>query len=110
MHLVTQDRTDYRCMSNARLIQESKDNPTTELAIALGERIEDAIFEDASWEETARACEDENEKLGDEISTLKAQIEELELMLGMRDEQINDLQNTAEDWQARYQRAIGNTY
>ena len=63
MHLVTQDRADYRCMSNARLIQESKDNPTTELAIALGERIEDAIFEDASWEETARACEDENEKL-----------------------------------------------
>jgi hypothetical protein len=35
------DRTHYRLASDEELIEEAKYNPSTELAIALGERLED---------------------------------------------------------------------
>jgi DNA-binding XRE family transcriptional regulator len=38
------DRTDYRACEDQELIDEAKENPTAELAIALGERLEDTLF------------------------------------------------------------------
>jgi hypothetical protein len=35
------DRSYYRLESNQRLIEEARDNPNRELAIVLGERLED---------------------------------------------------------------------
>ncbi len=36
------DRSYYRLESNQRLIEEARNNPNRELAIVLGERLEDA--------------------------------------------------------------------
>lgn len=41
------DRSYYRLESNARLIEEARDNPNRELAIVLGERLERA----SSWDD-----------------------------------------------------------
>lgn len=41
------DRSYYRSMDNERLIEEAKYNPNRELAIALGERLEDVLAETA---------------------------------------------------------------
>lgn len=37
--MIGKDRCDYRCMTDAELIEEAKYNPNPELAIALGERL-----------------------------------------------------------------------
>ncbi|NBT30385.1 MAG: hypothetical protein EBT13_00375 [Rhodobacteraceae bacterium] len=41
MSYPNKDRSDYRVMTVARLIQEAVDDPNSELAIALGERLSD---------------------------------------------------------------------
>lgn len=43
------DRSYYRLESNARLIEEARDNPNRELAIVLGERLEDAETQSELW-------------------------------------------------------------
>ena len=41
MSYPNKDRNDYRVMSVDQLIEEARDNPNSELAIALGERLSD---------------------------------------------------------------------
>ena len=43
------DRSYYRLESNARLIEEARDNPNRELAIVLGERLEAAENANYLW-------------------------------------------------------------
>lgn len=41
--MLTKDRNDYRCMFDDDLVEEAKYNPTAELAVVLGERLDDCI-------------------------------------------------------------------
>ena len=89
------DRNHYRMREDSNLLEEAKYNPTSELAIILAERLDDVLLEaDTDIEEAkARAADFEREanKLDDEIYLLQQKIEELELMLSMRDETIEQL-------------------
>jgi peptidoglycan hydrolase CwlO-like protein len=80
---------------DSNLLEEAKYNPTSELAIILAERLDDVLLEaDTDIEEAkARAADFERDaaKLDDEIYLLQQKIEELELMLSMRDETIDEL-------------------
>jgi peptidoglycan hydrolase CwlO-like protein len=80
---------------DSNLLEEAKYNPTAELAIILAERLDDVLLEaDTDIEEAkARAADFERDaaKLDDEIYLLQQKIEELELMLSMRDETIDEL-------------------
>jgi peptidoglycan hydrolase CwlO-like protein len=89
------DRNHYRMREDSNLLEEAKYNPTAELAIILAERLDDVLLEaDTDIEEAkARAADFERDaaKLDDEIYLLQQKIEELELMLSMRDETIDEL-------------------
>lgn len=89
------DRNHYRMREDSNLLEEAKYNPTSELAIILAERLDDVLLEaDTDIEEAkARAADFERDaaKLDDEIYLLQQKIEELELMLSMRDETIDEL-------------------
>jgi len=43
--MLTKDRNYYRCMFDGDLVEEAKYNPTAELAVVLGERLDDHIAE-----------------------------------------------------------------
>lgn len=89
------DRSTYRMYEDARLIEEAKYNPNRELAIVLGERLEDVLkdYEEEFEEERERARDFELDakKLGFEIEDLESKIQKLELMLGERDRIIEEL-------------------
>lgn len=89
------DRTTYRTWEAKRLIEEAKYNPNRELAIALGERLEDAEHDTddivAEAEERARDAERDACKLDDKIYELGVEIDKLELMLEERDRIIEEL-------------------
>ena len=89
------DRSYYRMRGDTGLLERAKYNPTAELAIILAERLDDVLLEaDTDIEEAkARAADFERDaaKLDDEIYLLQQKIEELELMLSMRDETIDEL-------------------
>lgn len=89
------DRTTYRQEEDMRLVEEAKYNPNRELAIALGERLEDFVYDtDAKvGEANDRAADFEREanKLDDKIYELQSEIAKLELMLGERDRIIEEL-------------------
>jgi chromosome segregation ATPase len=80
---------------DSNLLEEAKYNPTSELAIILAERLDDVLLEADTdiAEAKARAADFERDaaKLDDEIYLLQQKIEELELMLSMRDETIDEL-------------------
>lgn len=82
------DRDYWRSEPTKRLIEEARSRGC-ELCIALGERLEDAddeIAEEADKNEN-RAID--NDRL---IAELREQIEELDLMLGQREERIDQLE------------------
>lgn len=87
-----EDRTTYRSYSTTRLIEVSKYEPNPELAVALGERLEDLDYEmDERVAESKERAEDlqrELNKLDDQLYEAGVQIDQLELMLGQRDEEI----------------------
>ena len=72
------DRTYWRCCDNKRLIEEARDSGH-ELAIALGERLEE-------YEHQAPIIDDlmdENKRLEHLVDTLRDEIEELRSQLGL---------------------------
>jgi chromosome segregation ATPase len=89
------DRNYYRMCEDTRLLEEAKYNPTAELAIVLGERLEAAWVEheEEAEELRDRAADFERDaaKLDDELCELQHKIDVLELMLNTRDETIEEL-------------------
>lgn len=92
------DRSTYRMYEDARLIEEAKYDPNRELAIVLGERLDEVIrateIEIEEQIERARDFELDAKKLGFEIEDLENKIEELELMLSDRERIIDELKET----------------
>ena len=70
---MTHDRTYWRAQDDKRLIDEAKHNPTAELAIALGERLEDSPDPNELDE-----LHDELKEAQRKIATLEADLEALE--------------------------------
>ena len=89
------DRSTYRTYPDERLVEEAKYNPNRELAIALGERLDDVLAEMVAKvreaKERANDFEIDCSKLDDEVYELQAEIQKLELMLGERDRIIEEL-------------------
>ena len=89
------DRSTYRMHDDARLIDEAKYNPNRELAIALGERLQDTLAEaDAKVYEAKERANDfeiDCNQLDDKVYELRAEIEKLELMIADRDRIIDEL-------------------
>ena len=98
-----EDRTTYRSYSTTRLIEVSKYEPNPELAVALGERLEDLDYEmDERVAESKERAEDlqrELNKLDDQLYEAGVQIDQLEMMLDQRDAEIADLQAQIEQLQ-----------
>ena len=97
------DRTTYRTWDETRLIEEAKYNPNRELAIALGERLEDAEHDtDGRIAEVKDEADDmrrEAMRLEDEVYELGVEIDKLEMMLDQRQMEIADLQAQIEQLQ-----------
>lgn len=92
------DRTTYRLYEDARLIEEAKYDPNRELAIVLGERLDDVIrtseIQIEEERERARDFELDANQLDLKIEELENKIEELELMLADRERIIDELKET----------------
>ena len=91
------DRSYYRHEDDARLIEEAKYNPNRELAIALGERLEDVLAEmdEKIGEQKDRAADFERDanKLDDKIYELRVEIDGLSMTLQQRDDEIAHLRD-----------------
>jgi chromosome segregation ATPase len=89
------DRSRYRMCEDSKLLEEAKYNPTAELAIVLGERLEEVYIDFDEQLEAARdrAADFERDanRLDDELCELQHKIDVLELMLSTRDETIEEL-------------------
>ena len=89
------DRSHYRMCEDSLLLEEAKYNPTAELAIVLGERLEAAgvEYEEEIEELRERAAlfEGDANQFEDELYNMQQKIDELELMLSTRDETIEEL-------------------
>ena len=89
------DRSTYRSQEDQQLIEEAKYNPNRELAIALGERLEDFVAEMdvkiGEQRERADDAERDARQLDDKIYELGVEIDKLELMLEERDRIIEQL-------------------
>jgi phage shock protein A len=95
------DRSRYRMCEDSRLLEDAKYNPTAELAVVLGERLE-AVW--ADYEEEIEALKDraadferDANRLDDEVCELQHKIDVLELMLATRDETIEQLKDKKND-------------
>lgn len=92
------DRSTYRLYEDARLIEEAKYDPNRELAIVLGERLDDVIrateIEIEEEREHAANLEWEARQLELKIEDLENEIGELELMLADRERIIDELKET----------------
>lgn len=77
-----QDRSTYRSWGNMRLIEEASSKPNAELAIVLGERLDDMEFDAdgrvAEANERARDFELDANKLDDTVYELRREIDRLE--------------------------------
>ncbi len=91
------DRTYYRHEGDKRLIEEAKYNPNRELAIALGERLEDVLAEmdEKIGEQKDRAADFERDanKLDDKVYELRVEIDGLSMTLQQRDDEIAHLRD-----------------
>ena len=91
------DRSYYRHEDDKRLIEEAKYNPNRELAIALGERLEDVLAEmdDKIGEQKERAADFERDanKLDDKVYELRVEIDGLSMTLQQRDDEIAHLRD-----------------
>jgi len=87
--------------SDSYLIETALYAPDAELAIVLAERLEEVQFENneeiEGWKERAADFEREANKLDDKIYELQQKIDELELMLSMRDDTIIKLKEQNND-------------
>ena len=91
------DRSTYRMHDDARLIDEAKYNPNRELAIALGERLQDTLAEaDAKVYEAKERANDfeiDCNKLDDKVYELRVEIDGLSMTLQQRDDEIAHLRD-----------------
>jgi len=90
------DRSYYRLEGDKRLIEDAKYNPSRELAIALGERLEDVLaeFDEKVGEQKDRAADAERDasKLEYKIEEMDGIIAKLEMALDYRDNRIAELE------------------
>lgn len=97
------DRTTYRSQGNIRLIEEAKYNPNAELAIVLGERLEDMEFDVdervGEAKETADDMRREANKLDDKVYELRMEVDKLEMLLESSGMEIANLQAQIEQLQ-----------
>ena len=97
------DRSTYRSWGNIRLIEEAKYNPNVELAIVLGERLEDMEFDvDERVGEAKETAEDmrlEANKLDDKVYELRMEVDKLEMLLESSGMEIANLQAQIEQLQ-----------
>lgn len=95
------DRTTYRMYSDTSLQEMARYNPSAELAIVLGERLEEVQFEfDERLEEARERAADlqlDMNQLDDKIYELQQKIDVLELMLTTRDDIIAELKEQKND-------------
>lgn len=90
------DRNYWRSQDTSRLIDDAR-HSGHELAIVLGERLEDldveAREELAEWKQKAEDLQIDCNQLDDKVYELRAEIEQLELMIAERDRLIEELKN-----------------
>ena len=90
------DRNYWRSQDTSRLIDDAR-HSGHELAIVLGERLEDldveAREELAEWKQKAEDLQIDCNQLEDTLYQLRAEIEQLELMIAERDRLIEELKN-----------------
>lgn len=88
------DRVYWRTCGTSRLIEEACESGH-ELAIVLGERLEDldveALEELADWKQRAEDLQIDCNQLEDKVYELRAEIEQLELMIAERDRIIEEM-------------------
>lgn len=88
------DRNYWRSQDTSRLIDDAR-HSGHELAIVLGERLEDldveAREELAEWQQKAEDLQIDCNQLEDKVYELRAEIEQLELMIAERDRLIEEL-------------------
>ena len=88
------DRNYWRSQDTSRLIDDAR-HSGHELAIVLGERLEDmdveAREELAEWQQKAEDLQIDCNQLDDKVYELRAEIEQLELMIAERDRIIEEL-------------------
>ena len=88
------DRNYWRSQDTSRLIDDAR-HSGHELAIVLGERLEDldveAREELAEWKQKAEDLQIDCNQLDDKVYELRAEIEQLELMIAERDRLIEEL-------------------
>lgn len=89
------DRSTYRMYEDERLIEEAKYNPNRELAIALGERLEDVLaeldYKIGEHKELYADAQREAANLDEKVYELKREIDKLERVLEQRDRVIEQL-------------------
>lgn len=94
------DRTYYRSEDDTRLVEEAKYNPNRELAIALGERLEDVLADMdekiGEQKERARDAEIDASQLDDKVCELQRKVDMLEMALDQRDRVIAGLEQHME--------------
>jgi len=90
------DRTYWRTYNTLSLIEEAFDSGH-ELAIVLAERLDDmdveAREELAEWQQKAHDLQIDCNQFDDKVYALRAEIEQLELMISERDRIIEELKN-----------------
>lgn len=88
------DRNYWRSQDTSRLIDDAR-HSGHELAIVLGERLEDldveAREELAEWKQRAEDLQIDCNQLDDKVYELRAEIEKLELMIAERDRIIEEM-------------------
>lgn len=88
------DRNYWRSQDTSRLIDDAR-HSGHELAIVLGERLEDMDTEAqealAEWKQRAEDLQIDCNQLEDKVYELRAEIEQLELMIAERDRLIEEL-------------------
>lgn len=91
------DRSYYRTENDTLLVEEAKYNPNRELAIALGERLEDLLAEmdEKIGEQKERAADFQRDasKLDDKVYELRVEIDGLAMTLQQRDDEIAHLRD-----------------
>ena len=90
------DRNYWRSQDTSRLIDDAR-HSGHELAIVLGERLEDldveAREELAEWKQKAEDLQIDCNQLEDTLYQLRDEIEQLELMIAERDRIIEEMKN-----------------
>jgi predicted nuclease with TOPRIM domain len=93
------DRNYYRMMDDGELLNEAAYRPTAELAVVLGERLQDVVIEmEADIEEAkdrAKDFEIDANRLDDKVYQLQSEIARMESIIDGMAAEIEQLKETA---------------